>query len=296
MKNRLLLAALATTSVWMGGCTVQPVVHDRAYPYEEAVVVAPPPLRYEYPGNPPHIDYVWIGGYWNWSTTRYIWVPGRWEAPRPGYYWAPHRWERDGDHWRQRGGTWERDHRPSPATGPAPAATSGMSRVLEQQLGTHRQATPPPAQLVPPMRPAPVAPAPQPPAKAAPPLQAPPVAAPRPERDDRRPSGAGDRPRVDRPGTPAAARPMPDRRDEAHPRPDATPRAGSGAAPRDGGGARQPTASEGTGSTERPRHERRKAPEEKRAAPEPRDASPARSDAAPPRMEARPTPAPPPAR
>ena len=108
MKNRLLLAALATTSVLMGACTVQPVVYDREYRHEEVVAVAPPPLPYEYPGYPPHADYVWINGYWNWSNVRYVWVPGRWDAPRPGYYWVPHRWEQDGSHWRSHRGYWEK--------------------------------------------------------------------------------------------------------------------------------------------------------------------------------------------
>lgn len=282
MKNKLLLTALATTSVLMGACTVQPVVHDHRYPYEETVIVAPPPPRYEYPGHPPHIDYVWIDGYWNWSTTRYVWVPGRWEAPRPGYYWVPHRWERDGNHWRRHGGAWERDRRPPPATKPPPPTQSGVSRVLEQQLGARGQPTAPPAKPMPPP--------PQQPIKPLPPVQAVPAVVPKPERDDHRRHDAGDRPRMERPGPPADMRSAPERHEGARARPDAAPRAEPHAAPKDGRDGRGPA--EGT---ERPRAERKKAPEEKRAAPEPRDQPPPRPEAAP-RMEVRLPPTPPPAR
>lgn len=117
MKTRILLTALAAITVSLSACVVTPV--GEPY-YVETVRVAPPPLRIEYSGPPPVVGYIWIGGYWNWTSTRYVWVPGRWEAPRPGYIYVPHRWERSGDHWRPHSGRWERDARPHPQPRPQP--------------------------------------------------------------------------------------------------------------------------------------------------------------------------------
>ncbi|WP_091194822.1 YXWGXW repeat-containing protein [Formivibrio citricus] len=117
MKKRILLATLVATSALLGGCVV--TTGGEPY-YVETVRVAPPPLRVEYPGPPPVVGYIWIGGYWNWVGTRHVWVPGRWEAPRHGYIYVPHRWERSGDHWRPHGGRWERDTRPQPQPRPQP--------------------------------------------------------------------------------------------------------------------------------------------------------------------------------
>lgn len=118
MKGKLLLTALASATIMVGGCAVVPV--DDPYYDAPVVRVAPPPPQYEYMGTPPVIGYVWIGGYWNWIGARYVWVPGRWDAPRPGHVWTPYRWERDGDHWRRHGGRWEPDHRPHVAPPPQP--------------------------------------------------------------------------------------------------------------------------------------------------------------------------------
>ncbi len=110
MNGRLLAAGLAAMTLFVGGCVVAP-----AHPHPvERVHVAPPPPYVEYVGHPPHVGWIWIGGYWNWIGVRYVWVPGRWEAPRHGHRWVPHRWERDGEHWRRHGGHWERErHAPS---------------------------------------------------------------------------------------------------------------------------------------------------------------------------------------
>lgn len=117
LQGKLLIASLATATLWLGGCAVEPV-HQ---PYYGPVVrVAPPAPYYEYPGIAPVVGYIWISGYWSWGGVRYVWVPGRWEAPRSGYYWAPHRWERDGEHWRQHGGRWERGVAPQAVPAPAP--------------------------------------------------------------------------------------------------------------------------------------------------------------------------------
>lgn len=111
MNKRFLLAAIAGASaLLLGGCIVAPAPVGRPV-YREPVIVAPPPLRAEYPGPAPAVGYVWIGGYWNWIGGRHEWAPGHWEAPRPGYNWVPHRWEREGDRWQQHGGRWEEDRR-----------------------------------------------------------------------------------------------------------------------------------------------------------------------------------------
>lgn len=107
MKVSKLVTGLAAAVSLLSGCAVVPF----ADPYYEpdVVVVAPPPPRSEYPGYPPVIGYVWVGGYWAWNGHGHYWVPGRWEAPRSGYRWVPHRWDRDGRYWRQHGGNWEPD-------------------------------------------------------------------------------------------------------------------------------------------------------------------------------------------
>lgn len=105
MKRTLLMTILAGTTLVVSGCAVYP--EQDSYYDPPIVRVAPPPPLVEVVGPPPVLDYVWIGGYWNWIGTRYVWVPGRWEAPKPGYVWIPHRWERHGDHWRPYGGRWE---------------------------------------------------------------------------------------------------------------------------------------------------------------------------------------------
>lgn len=97
----LIASALA---LFLAGCVVAP-----AEPYYgEPVVVSPPPPRVEVIGVAPAPGYVWIGGYWGWTSGRHQWVPGYWAPPRPGYRWAPHRWERRGPNWHERRGRWER--------------------------------------------------------------------------------------------------------------------------------------------------------------------------------------------
>jgi hypothetical protein len=140
LQGRLLIASLATTTLLLAGCVVQPV-HE---PYYGPVVrVAPPAPYYEYPGTPPVVGYIWISGYWSWGGVRYVWVPGRWEAPRHGHYWVPHRWEREGEHWRQQGGRWERGNAPQAVPAPAPR----IERHEEQ-----REYRPAPGPVYPPPR------------------------------------------------------------------------------------------------------------------------------------------------
>lgn len=207
-KLRLLIPAIVSATVVLGGCAVYP----ESDPYYDPPVVrvAPPPPQYEYIGNPPVIGHVWIGGYWSWVGTRYLWVPGRWEAPRPGYYWAPHRWERHGDYWRPYGGRWERGAPPRVVVPAPPPRYEHRGHAYPPGRFERREA-PPPA-----MRPE--APSrgesrpPSPPSQIAPPPQvAPPPPPMRPgfeQRESRRPmevdprqpmeSRRGEQPRMER--------------------------------------------------------------------------------------------------
>jgi hypothetical protein len=265
MKSRLLLTALATTSVLIGGCAVH-TVQEPYYRHEHIVTVAPPPPIYENSGYPPSAGYLWINGYWNWTNVRYVWVPGRWEAPRQGYYWVPHRWERDGNHWRQHGGTWERDMRPQPVqvappvhARPQPVPAAPPVRQIQQQ-DSLRAPSPPPA-----VRPEPDR------------IQKPaPVVVPKDDRDTRRPAEQDDKQRVEHKGPPPAAGAAPERRDESRAKSDATPRPASSVAPKDGRDGRRATE-----EADKQRTERKSAPAEVRPAAERRDESPAKSDATP---------------
>lgn len=114
MKSKTLITALLAGMAMLSGCVVAP-----APVFREPVYIEPPPPRVEYPGYPPIVGYIWIGGFWTWIGQRYEWVPGRWEAPRPGYRWVAPRWEREGNHWRQHEGRWDRDDR-APRGNPPP--------------------------------------------------------------------------------------------------------------------------------------------------------------------------------
>lgn len=62
------------------------------------VVEAPPPAQAEVVAACPGPDYVWIGGYWDWSWGHYVWIGGRWERPaHPRAEWIRPRWERRGE-------------------------------------------------------------------------------------------------------------------------------------------------------------------------------------------------------
>src|SRR5574343_550426 len=104
MTKHLLIVSWLACSILLAGCVVAP-----APVYREPVYVEPPPPRFEYPGYPPVVGYIWISGYWTWTGHRHEWVPGRWDAPRPGHRWIEPRWERDGNRWHQRPGRWEQE-------------------------------------------------------------------------------------------------------------------------------------------------------------------------------------------
>ncbi|MGA2017990.1 MAG: YXWGXW repeat-containing protein [Opitutaceae bacterium] len=62
------------------------------------VVEAPPPPQEEVVAACPGPDYIWIGGYWDWSWGHYVWVGGRWERPaHVRAEWVRPRWEHRGD-------------------------------------------------------------------------------------------------------------------------------------------------------------------------------------------------------
>lgn len=100
------VATSALASLLLAGCVVVPA--SQPYYVGEPVLVAPPAPRVEVIGVAPVAGYIWIGGYWSWTSGRHQWAPGYWTAPRPGHRWVPHRWEREGSRWREHGGRWER--------------------------------------------------------------------------------------------------------------------------------------------------------------------------------------------
>lgn len=108
--RRTLSVALLALGAGLAGCVVAPYPRHGEHGGDdgEVVIVEPPPVRVERPGPPPAVGYLWIDGFWRWSSGRHHWVPGHWEAQRPGRRWEPHRWERGPRGWYQRGGEWRR--------------------------------------------------------------------------------------------------------------------------------------------------------------------------------------------
>jgi hypothetical protein len=41
--------------------------------------IPPPPIRVEKYGPAPGQGFIWIQGYWGWSSNANVWVPGRWD-------------------------------------------------------------------------------------------------------------------------------------------------------------------------------------------------------------------------
>jgi hypothetical protein len=70
-------------------------------------VDAPPPDQVEVIPAPPEPDFIWVGGYWDWSWGRYVWVGGHYEHPaHPHDVWVRSRWERRGDRYVRVEGHW----------------------------------------------------------------------------------------------------------------------------------------------------------------------------------------------
>jgi hypothetical protein len=101
--KRLLLAIggpLALT-LFLAGC-------GPSYRYGYASY-GPPPPRVEYYGVAPGPGYVWVPGYWQWSSNTYVWVPGRWATPpHPRAVWIPGRYVQRRGGYLYRPGHWGR--------------------------------------------------------------------------------------------------------------------------------------------------------------------------------------------
>ena len=58
-------------------------------------------------GNPPGPDYVWVMGYWWWTSGQYVWVPGYWAfPPQPSYVYVAGYWTYRDVHWVYIRGGW----------------------------------------------------------------------------------------------------------------------------------------------------------------------------------------------
>ena len=68
---------------------------------QPAVVYAPPPcpppVIVETVPPCPSVDYVWVGGYWNYRPTGYVWVHGGW-CNRPIHAWHGYGHEQGREH------------------------------------------------------------------------------------------------------------------------------------------------------------------------------------------------------
>ena len=100
IKRKLLLAALAASSIWIA----QPAAAEVSVYLD----VAPPAPRYEViPA--PRAGYAWQPGFWEFRGDRHYWRKGYWVRERPGYYWHPSRWEQRNGRWVLERGRWDRE-------------------------------------------------------------------------------------------------------------------------------------------------------------------------------------------
>lgn len=95
MKKIAWVALISFIFVLLAGCIV----------YKNPGI-PPPPRKKEVRIVKPGAGYVWIGGYWRWTSGRYVWVKGHWvKAPR-GKVWAPGRWVKKNRQWVWVRGRW----------------------------------------------------------------------------------------------------------------------------------------------------------------------------------------------
>ena len=94
MKKAAWIVVLGVVCVLLADCFV-------GYPR-----VGPPGLRAEVMIGRPGPDYVWISGYWGWSSGSYHWHQGHWARARHGRSWVDGRWEQRGHRWTWRKGHW----------------------------------------------------------------------------------------------------------------------------------------------------------------------------------------------
>jgi len=85
------------------------VVQGPGYAVEGDVVVdAPPEVRYEDPGPPPAVGFVWVGGFWDRRDGHYVWVRGHWDRPPAGRrHWTVAHWEHRGNGYVRIEGHWD---------------------------------------------------------------------------------------------------------------------------------------------------------------------------------------------
>lgn len=97
-RSHLLLLALLATA-----CSHHPPPER----VQAVAVQAPPPPRAENRGRRPHDGWVWVPGYWNWSSERHVWVPGVWSLPPRGFHsWDAARWVHTKQGWVLVRGRW----------------------------------------------------------------------------------------------------------------------------------------------------------------------------------------------
>jgi hypothetical protein len=71
------------------------------------VTEAPPALQSEFVLAQPAPNYVWVAGYWTWSSHQYEWTSGHWVIPpNPGAMWVCPRWEQQGNAYKFTEGYW----------------------------------------------------------------------------------------------------------------------------------------------------------------------------------------------
>ena len=100
IKRKLLLAALAASSIW--------IAQPAAAQVSVYLDVPPPAPRYEViPA--PRAGYVWQPGFWEYRGDRHYWRRGHWVRERPGYYWHPSRWQQRDGRWYLERGRWDRE-------------------------------------------------------------------------------------------------------------------------------------------------------------------------------------------
>ena len=77
-----------------------------AEPVAQQTSQTPPVALVETRPSPPSPTYIWVGGYWWWSTGGWLWVPGYWCPPVVGYTYLPGRWYWSVGYWNYWPGGW----------------------------------------------------------------------------------------------------------------------------------------------------------------------------------------------
>lgn len=109
--RRVVLSAVAGTTVLLAGCVVEPPVYH-PHPVvqqpvvEEVIAPQPPPVEVVEVAPPPRPGFIWARGYWHWNGQRYVAMRGHWEPVRPGYHYVHPHWEQRGDGWHLHVGVW----------------------------------------------------------------------------------------------------------------------------------------------------------------------------------------------